>query len=143
MRGFLAIVLGIVAGLIAMFAIATIGGLLFPSSAVVDATNAEQIRGVFPTLPTGAKIAIILSWFGGPLVGGALAKWISGQGWAAWTTTAIFTLYVLLTVLILPMPGWLQALAVVAPLIGGLIANHLVPARAVLDPASENARDDA
>ena len=142
MRGFLGILAGIVAGLIAMLAISMVGGLLFPSNAVVDAADAEQIKGVFPTLPTGAKVAIILSWFGGPLAGAALAKWIAGEGWAAWTTAAIFTIYVLLTVLILPMPGWLQALSVVGPLAAGLIANHLVasrPRQTELEPAPGDA----
>jgi len=36
---------------------------------------------------------------------------------------------VLVTTMILPMPGWLQAIAVAAPLIGGLIGNHLVRER--------------
>ena len=60
-----------------------------------------------------------------------------------WTTTAIFVLYVLLTVLILPMPGWLQALSVVAPLAGGLIANHLIPSRPAADFEGEEAHRDA
>ena len=33
--------------------------------------------------------------------------------------------------MILPMPGWLQAIAVAAPLIGGLIGNHLVGERSL------------
>ena len=126
MRAVLGLVAGIVIGFAAMLVIATSGGLIFPSSARIDGFNAEQIVAAFPTLPMGAKIAIILSWFGGALVGAALAKKIVGRGWAAWTVAGLFALYVVLTVLVLPMPNWLQAIAVLAPLIGGLLANHLV-----------------
>jgi hypothetical protein len=136
MRAVLGMFAGIVAGFAAMLAIATIGGLIFPSSARIDAINAEQIVAAFPTLPMGAKIAIILSWFGGALVGAALAKKIAGRGWAAWTVAGLFALYVMLTVLILPMPSWLQGVAVLAPLIGGLIANHLVADRGDAAPAA-------
>jgi hypothetical protein len=129
MRATMAIVLGIVLGFVTMLAVALLGGLLFPSDARIDSVSAEQLVAVFPTIPMGAKIAIILSWFAGALVGAMIAKRIAGRGWAAWTITAIFAVYVLLTVLVLPMPGWLQVVAVVAPLIGGLLANHLVDER--------------
>lgn len=129
MRAIAAILGGLVAGAAAMVAIAFLGGMLFPSTASIDAYNVEQISDAFTNLAVGAKIALILSWFGGALVGGVVAKLIARQGWAAWTLAGIFALYVLLTVFILPMPGWLQAVAVAAPLVGGLIANHLVKDR--------------
>ena len=129
MRAAIGLVVGLIVGFAALILIALIGGLLFPSPARIDNFNAEQLVGLFPTIPVGAKVAIILSWFGGALIGAAAAKWISGRGWAAWTITGFFAFYVLLNVLILPMPGWMQAIAVSAPLIGGLIANHLVVER--------------
>jgi len=134
MRGLLAIVAGIVVGFCTMFVIAYVGGLIFPTSARVEMT-AEQVAAAFETLPMGAKIAIIASWFGGAMVGAAVAKKIAGAGWAAWTIGVLFALYVLVTVLILPMPGWLQVLAVLAPLIGTLLANHLIGASQVVSEA--------
>ena len=135
MRAVIAIVAGIVVGFIALILIALIGGLLFPSPAQIDNFNSEQLIAAFPTLAMGAKIAIILSWFGGAFVGAATAKRLAGRGWAAWTIAGFFCLYVLLNVLILPMPGWLQAIAVAAPLIGGLLANHFVAERVAAEPA--------
>ena len=131
MRAVISIVVGLVVGFAALILIALLGGLLFPSPGQVDNFNAEQLIELFPSIPVGAKVAIILSWFGGALIGAGAAKWISGRGWAAWTITGFFAVYVLLNVLILPMPGWMQAIAVAAPLIGGLIANHLVAERIV------------
>ena len=129
MRAVVAIVAGVLVGFAALFLIALAGGMIFPSSARIDGFDAEQLVAAFPTLAPGAKIAIVLSWFGGALVGAMVAKRIAGQGWAAWTVAGIFAVYVLVTTLILPMTGWLQAVAVLAPLLGGLIANHLVAAR--------------
>ena len=126
-----AVVAGILVGALAMLVIAFIGGLLFPSTTPIDTFNADQAIAAFPGLPTGAKAFILLSWFGAGLFGAWVAKLIERRSWAAWTIGAIFAVYVLITVFILPMPGWLQVLAVVSPIIGALIANHLVANRAV------------
>jgi hypothetical protein len=126
MRAVLGLLGGLVAGAVAMGVFALIGGLLYPSDIAINPSRPQEIIEAFGGLPMGAKIAMILSWFAGALIGAAVAKLIVRQGWAAWTITALFALYVLVTVLILPMPGWMQTAAIVAPLIGGLIANHLV-----------------
>jgi len=136
MRSVIGLVVGLVVGFAALILIALAGGLLFPSPGRIDNFNAEQLVGLFPTIPTGAKIAIILSWFGSALIGAAAAKRIAGRGWTAWTIAGFFAVYVLLNVLILPMPGWMQVIAVAAPLIGGLIANHLVAERVVESEAA-------
>ena len=130
MRAILGLLGGLVAGAVATGVFALIGGLLYPSDVGINPSRPQEIIAAFAGLPMGAKIAMILSWFAGALVGAAVAKLIVRQGWAAWTVAALFALYVLVTVLILPMPGWMQAVAIVAPLIGGLIANHLVKSRA-------------
>lgn len=129
MRAVGGILAGVIAGGVAMVCVALVGGLLFPSAARVDGFDTQAALAVFPSLPTGAKIAVILSWLAAALVGGMVAKKIAGGAWAAWTVTGVYVAYVLLTVNILPMPAWLQAMAVAAPLFGGLIANHLVADR--------------
>ncbi len=50
----------------------------------------------------------------------------------------------LANVLILPLPGWVQALWIAAPLLGGLIGNHLakdgpVPVADSVEPAPPEA----
>ena len=137
MRGVIAIVAGAVVGLLIMICLAVLGGLIFPGSAQVSAISAEQVAAAFPDLPAGAKAAIILAWFGGTLAGALVAKRIARRGWAAWTIGGIFAVYVLLNVLILPMPGWMQAVAILAPLLGGLIANHLVADRPDADATAD------
>lgn len=129
MRGVLAIVVGLVVGGLVTGVIAVVGGQLFPAPAGMRITNAQQVIDAFAGLPAGAKWAVILSWFGGALAGSLAAKWVARRGWAAWTIAGLFAVYVLANVLVLPMPGWMQALAVALPLIAGLAANHLIATR--------------
>lgn len=126
MRAVLGIIVGIVVALFFVFAIGMVGEMLFPITATVDRTSIESIAAVLPNLPAGAKAALLLSWFGGALAGAYAAKRIVGRAWAAWTIAGVTAVIVILNVMILPMPGWLQVAAVAAPLIGGLLGNHLV-----------------
>lgn len=137
MRPFLAVIVGIVISLVASTLIGMLVGLVFPATVQMRGFSAESAAAAFGQLPLGLKIGIVLSWFGGALLGALSAKRIAGRGWAAWTVAGLFAVYVLLTVLMLPMPGWMQAVAVVAPLIGGLIANHLVGDRAAAGPTMD------
>jgi hypothetical protein len=136
MRGVVAVVSGILAGIAAIFIIALIGGMLVPRPERMDGFSPEQLVAAFPTLPLAAKVAIVVSWFGGALAGAAVAKLIARRPWAAWTLAGVFAIYVLFSTLVLPMPSWLQAVAVLAPLIGGLIANHLIASRAAASEPS-------
>jgi hypothetical protein len=130
MRAVLAIIIGLVVGGLVTGVVAVIGGQLFPAPPGTRITNAQQVIDAFAGLPAGAKWAVILSWFGGAFAGSVAAKWVARRGWAAWTIAGLFAIYVLANVLILPMPGWMQALAVALPLAAGLFANHLIATRA-------------
>ena len=129
MRAFGGLVGGLVAGFLVMILVGFIGGLMFPMGAQMDATNAQQIQATFGAASLGAKFMVVLSWASGALAGAIVAKKVSGADWAAWAIAVVFALYVLASVFVLPMPGWLQALAVALPLVGGYIATRHVRAR--------------
>lgn len=134
MRAVLAILVGLVAGLagtivMGIFAIGMFAGS-GAGAARVDMGDTQRVLEVFEQLPQGAKLGLMLAWFTGALAGAAVAKLIERKGWVAWTVAGLIAAYVLANVLVLPMPGWMQALSVVAPLLGGLVANHLVASRA-------------
>ena len=126
MRALAGIVVGLVAGFLATIIIGIVGGMIYPSPAGVEIANARQIIEAFVEMPLGAKVALMLAWFGGALVGAFVAKLIARSAWPAWTVTGLIAAYVVANTFVLPMPGWMQALSIAAPLIGGLIANHLV-----------------
>jgi hypothetical protein len=134
MRAFAGIIVGLIVGFVATIAIGLLVGIVYPSSASVDLNRPEQIIEAFAAMPFGAKLGLMLAWFGGALVGAIVAKLIARKGWVAWTVTGLVVAYVIANVFVLPMPGWMQALSIVAPLLGGLLGNHLVASRDT-DPA--------
>lgn len=130
MRAIGGIVAGLIVGLMVTIVIGVIGGIIFPISATsVGFSRPQQIVDAFAEMPQGMKIMLMLGWFGGTLAGAALAKRIAGSAWVAWAVTGLIAAYVVANVLVLPMPGWMQALSIAAPLLGGFVANHLVATR--------------
>lgn len=134
-------VLGIVAGLVTLFAammlVSFIGSQFIPAGAV-NTSSVEAIKETYSALSTEARLMVIASWFLGVLAGALVAKKIVGRPWAPWTIAGLFEVYLLLTVLVLPMPGWMQVAGLAAPLLAGLLANHLIANR--LDPAVDEER---
>lgn len=138
MRAVLGIIVGLIAGFFATIAIGIVGvGATFSAPAGMDATNPEQVLEAFADMPQGPKIALMVAWFGGGFFGALVAKLIARTGWAAWVVAALIAVYVVLNTIVLPLPGWMQALSIAAPLIGGLIANHLVATRAPAAPTGD------
>ena len=127
MRAVAGIIVGLIAGFVATILIGIIGvGATFSAPAGMDASNPRQVFEAFAAMPQGPKIALMVAWFAGGLVGALVAKRIARKAWAAWTVAGLITAYVVLNTLVLPLPGWMQALSIAAPLLGGLIGNHLV-----------------
>lgn len=138
MRGTLAVIAGIVSGMIAMMAVSFVGNLLFPIVAPPIAGNAiEQATVAFAYASTELKLCYVLAWFVGGLVAGLVAKRISGSGAATWTSIAILTVLTAVNMFVLPYPVWMEFANVLAPLLGGLMGNHLVEAR---DPDATTVR---
>lgn len=139
MRAILAILVGLVAGLVGTIVIGILAIGVFAGggegTASVSLSDTQLVTEVFAQLPLGAKAGLMLAWFAGAFAGAAIAKLIERRAWVAWTVAGLIAAYVLANVFILPMPGWMQALSVAAPLLGGLFANHLVDGRAAVAAA--------
>ena len=136
MRGVLGILAGLVAVAVTMMLVSLIGSQLVPSVPAVNTSSIEAIKEVYASLGTETWLLMLLSWFLGALAGAFVAKKIVGRSWAAWTIAGLILAYLLLTVLMLPMPGWMQVAALAAPLIAGFLANRLVPDR-IDEPAAD------
>jgi hypothetical protein len=127
-------VAGIIVGLVVGFLVTIVIGIVAVGAAVgaapgqgdVNLSDPNLIVEIFAEMPLGAKLALMAAWFGGAFAGAAIGKLIARRGWVAWTIAGLMAAYVVANVLILPMPGWMQALSVLAPLLGGLLANHFV-----------------
>jgi hypothetical protein len=136
-RNILGIIAGIAVAVLTVMAVQGIGHALYPYPADVDLNDPEQIARVFPTIPVAAKLFVVAAWFGGALAGAAVAKGLGGRGWAAWTIAVLIAVGALANIFVIPHPVWMQISAVVAPLLGGLIANHLVRRRETGRSAAE------
>lgn len=135
MRATLAVIAGIVAGIAAMMAISFIGSALFPIVAPPAPGNEiERATAAFSYASTELKLFYVLAWFVGGLAAGAIAKWIAPSGRIAWVAVAVLTVLIAANMFILPYPVWMEIATVMAPLLGGLVGNHLVRAR---EPATE------
>ena len=127
MRAVGGIIAGLIVGLIATILVGIVGvGATLSMPVNVDIADPRQVVEAFANMGTGPNVALMLAWFVGGLAGALIAKLIARKSWAAWTVAILIALYVVLNMLVLPVPGWMQALSIVAPLIGGLIGNHLV-----------------
>jgi hypothetical protein len=135
-----AAIAGLVLAFVAMMATSFVGGRFYPLP--VDTGISDPIQRMaesFSYAPLGAQLFIALSWFVGGLVGAAVAKSISRDGRVAWTVGAIVTVITLANIFLLPMPAWLQIASVALPLIGTMIANHLIAGERAAGPSEGTA----
>jgi hypothetical protein len=139
MRAIGGIIAGLIVGLLVTILVAIVAlrfVLTVPSG--LDPSDTNALLDTLARMPIGAQLTLALAWLAGALAGAWTARRISGRSWAAWVVTLLVTLYVLLNTLILPMVSWMQVVWIVAPLIGGLVGNHLArghgaPAAATVD----------
>ena len=142
----LRIILGIVGGVIAGFAAIwltdMIGHSIYPIPSDVSIGNPEQMGALIRGMPGGAQAFVVAAWFAGALVGGIVANLIADQRWTAWVIAGFVALASILNILMIPHPEWMQISAVVAPVLGGLIAAHLArPRRRAGSPTAEGEAD--
>jgi len=116
---------GVLAGFAAMLAVGFIAGMIYPLSGEVDARDPEGFATILASAPLGARLSILLGWFVAGLAGSAVAKLVGKRRGPAWAVAIFFALFVVLNVLMLPMPTWMQVVAIAAPLLGGLLGSHI------------------
>lgn len=120
-------VAGLVTALVAVWAIEMISHALHPLPASLDIWNRPQVGDYIRSMPALSQALVVLAWLLGPLVGGALAVRIAMRRWAAWPPAGLIALAGIANILIYSHPLWMQLAAVVAPLLGGLIASRIAP----------------
>ena len=128
MRALGGLLAGIVAAVLAMMAVGFVGNLIVPLNGPADPARSDQVREAIAAAPADQQAVILLCWFAAAFAGAAVAKWIAGVSWPGWTIAGLLALILAGTFLV-PLPMWMQALAVVGPLVGGLLADLLVRRR--------------
>ena len=124
-------ILGILAGLVAMFATITAiefcGQLVFPPPPGLDPTDPAQLERVMALLPLGAKALVVAAWAAGAFVGGWLAARIARHPRvAAGVVGGVVALGVVAMVAEMPAhPWWMSALGLLLPVPLALLAARL------------------
>ena len=138
MRTFLGIIAGIVVAFVVQGAADMVGSILYPTG-VTDIFDRDQVNEAFANRPTAALLITLAGYFLAALIGGWLARRISGHGWTVWLIAGLMALMALIIVFAYPLPAWAWFGSLIAPLIGGLIARHLGADPAA--PATETVTD--
>lgn len=130
----LRIVGGIIAGLVVavalVAAIESIGHLIFPPPEGVDLKDPETLKTIMNEIPMGAKVAVLIAWFGGAFGGGIVAKLISKVSWSPWVITAFMLAMGGYTLTLFPHPVWMIIGAVLLPIFAGFLATRVVKSEA-------------
>jgi nitrate/nitrite transporter NarK len=140
LRIFLGILAGLVVALVVQACCDFLGSTLYPTG-ITNMYSREQVTEAFANRPTIALLITVAGYFLAALIGGWLARRISGQGWTVWVPAGLMALMAILIVFFYPLPPWTWFASLAAPLIGGLIARHLGADPSV--PAAAEAPTDA
>lgn len=137
MRAILGIILGLVAAFVATVLVGIIGvGATFSPPAGIDTSDLNRVAGLIRDMPDGARLAFAAAWLAGGLAAAFVAGRISRLYWAAMAGPVLIAAYLVFVSGDL-VDGWMRWLWAAAPLIGGLIATHLLGAsRAAEAPAT-------
>jgi hypothetical protein len=120
---------GIIAGVVVAAALVvileTIGHLIFPPPEGVDLKDPETLKTLMNAIPVGAKVAVLIAWFGGALGGGIVAKLVTKKSWSPWVITAFMLAMCGFSLTMFPHPVWMIAGAIALPVIAGFFATKV------------------
>lgn len=125
MRKILGIILGIVAALAIVAAIGWVDDRLFPLTLDIDIADQATIAGVIADKTMPDKLLWVAPWLLASFGGAWLALRVSDWKWAGWIVSALVLALAVLDLFDLPQPLWMQACAVLLPILGGWLAARL------------------
>jgi hypothetical protein len=117
MRIVLAAIAGVVAMMLSVFVVESIGHTLFPPPPNMDVSNPEMLKALMPSLPFGALAFVILGWALGAFLGAVVASRITlkhQQKLAIGIGIVMIALSVT-TMVMIPHPLWMIFLGVTLP----------------------------
>lgn len=124
---FLAVVAGIVIAFVIVFVFEAAGHGFWPPPPGVDVSNPEALKTLMPSIPVGAKVAVIVAWAAGAFAGGLVAARISKNARFAWIIGGVQLALGIVTMLSIPHPlaMWIAGVLVPMPaaMLGGLLGT--------------------
>ena len=126
-RTILGMLLGVVTMMFTIYAIESIGHLLYPPPAGLDPRNPYHLQMIVAFAPAGAMTMLVVGWISGAFVGGWVGARIARHARAA----AIFVALVVMAgvagmiVMVPDHPKWVAVLGLALPIPVALIAAKL------------------
>lgn len=125
-RLILGMVAGVLAGGLTVGIVETIGHMIFKPPPGLDVSNPENLKTLMDQIPLGAKLAVIVAWGSGVLVGGTVSSAITRLGpVSAWWVGAILFGMAGWTMLTIPHPMWMWAAAIVTTIVSAYAAGRI------------------
>lgn len=128
MRSLAGLVAGLVAAGAAMIAVGFVGNLFVPMADAGVPGSGEALIVALAAGPVGPQLTVLAAWFFAAFAGAATARYVSRTAWPGWTIAGLLALLLAASFLV-PLPIWMQVLAVLGPLAGGFLADRLVAVR--------------
>ena len=115
---------GLLVAILTIIAIEAVGNQLYPPPAGYDMTSASA-----ESLPFATLIWPLIGWFLGAIAGGWVALRVAGERWTGWAIAACVLAATILNLVLIRHPTWMIVAGVIAPLLGGWIAQLLPKTR--------------
>lgn len=123
MRRTLGIVLGTAAALGILIALESLAHFLYPTPAF-DTLDRADLAAQMAAIPLPAKGLVAFGWFAAAFGGAWLALRVCDWRWAGWIVAALLVAGNIANLLALPHPLWMQACAILLPLLGAALAKR-------------------
>ena len=130
MKTFLSILLGIVAGIILVTIIESIGHQFYPPPEDLDWTNTEVLREYIAGSPIPALLFVIAAHFSGMLGSVLVARLFNKDNMiGAYVSAAVFMLFTAMNLSVIPSPIWFVFSDIGAVLVA-FLAGYFIPMKA-------------
>lgn len=113
-RSILAVIAGLVLGVVLIAVVEFIGHYVYPPPADLDMTNSEALKNLIANAPVGALLFVILAWAIGSFGGGWLASRIAQKSHVmlALIVGGILMAAGIMNMLMIPHPLWFWILGI-------------------------------
>lgn len=124
LRKILGVIAGAVTGIVTISLVQWIGHQVFPIPADIDPTDIEALASYMDRIPLASKLAVVVAWTLGPIVGGIVGGRIAQARWASWVPGGLTALGLVLNATMIPHPIWMLALGALGIAVGTFVADR-------------------
>lgn len=117
-RTVLAVIAGLLAMAVVVFAVEALGHRLYPLPPDIDFDDSASVQSMVDAMPVAAKLLVVLGWALGSFVGAHIAVRLTPvhRRGAALSIGVAMVLLVAINASMIPHPAWMTALGLLLPI---------------------------